>query len=446
MKFLSFFLTFLLLSFLVVEASFRQGELYEISGGSLSTDSGETIRAGQRVQVTGQDGWSYSYRLVDRNMQPTGPEYRSSKYWMERSARPVGINHLVESLVQEALSDGALQVGEIEPHCPGCEAERSLAPEVSLRPRSSPFRSTGSVDAGPSKTVGQAEAYFRCYQNNEGLMRDFTQRYRRSIQSASRALITEGESDLSAEEIEVLMSCLIFRESSHWVGRTSPSGAVGLGQFTGEAIDQVKTILNYSGRDNYDERIAIQRSEHEAGRLSQSELNSNIRMIESERRRYQRMTELQAIWNSIPMDSRPRANQITRNYLADNDNHQAVIALSTLLLRECQINLRDSSYEMTEQETLLACAGAYNMGLGGFSSNALSANGPHNVETWARNLSNSGARQAGETRNHVISIHRCVSGNENFPPCGTDAHYCQDLPRTNVCQQAGALRCSGECQ
>ena len=298
------------------------------------------------------------------------------------------------------------------------------------------------------KDEGETDRYFACYQKDTDLQMDYAGTYKNSIRRMSQVYGQQTGGSVRQGDMDTLMSCLIFRESAHWRGGTSSTGAQGLGQFTGVARDEVREIINYrpnSVRD-HDERIRERQSEREAGRIDQTELNRDIRSINAERRRHERLSELQRMWDAMPMSNRPSASQITSDFTGNNNNHEAIMAMSALLVRNCQIRLEDDGIEMDARTSLLACAGAYNMGVGGFMSNAIVRNGPQNLEGWLANLEDSNDPQANEAYNHLVSIHRCISDGENFPPCGTQSNYCSALPMANSCLRNADPQCLGECR
>ena len=174
-------------------------------------------------------------------------------------------------------------------------------------------------------------------------------------------------------------------------------------------------------------------------------MGTNLSIIDAERRVKERKEELQEYWNSLSLSSRPSAGQLNDSYMGNNNNHEAVIALSAMMVRNCMIRLQEEVDSMNSSDLMLACAGAYNMGVGGFKDNAISGSGEQSVEAWVANLKKSGHRQANETIGHVISIKRCSEEGANYPPCGTSSSYCTALPKADSCRLDPGLRCPGEC-
>jgi hypothetical protein len=421
----------------------QSGQVYKLAHGSIERIENTPVSKDTFIRVTAVQGWLVEYEVLDSNYRPVSSGNRSSKQWVDRAAQALSNEDAVKMALSVSQSADPNRPAQC---CEGTAMAASL--ESSIRPPPRPPALRGGTSPSSNlifKNLGSTDAYFQCYQTNQASHQQYTSRFRSSIGEVSR-VYAQSMPSVSTEDAQALMGCLIFRESAHWRGGTSRTGAVGLGQFTTVAINQVKDIINYSGRDNFDERVETQRAERAAGRIrSDDDLRSRINLIEAERRNHLRMVELRRLWESYPLANRPRANQINSNYLANNDNHQAIIALSSLLMRDCQIRLQHNGINMAEKDSLVACAGAYNMGVGGFSSNALSRDGPHNVSAWVENLRRSGHSQRNETINHVISISRCVDNAGNYPPCGTQANFCSDLPRANPCQDSHRPLCIGEC-
>lgn len=406
------------------------GELFRLSG-RLESLTGWNSESGQLVIVESREQWFTSYRVIGDGLSDSGPLLRSSNFWFDRRAQPVELpltevaKLVVSNLKKEpVLNSPSHCIPSIDSHSVSSEAQSDTIEFF--------------------KNLDQRRSYFQCYRSSH----ENNQRYRRHYEEGLET-IAQTYSQLfppqAANDIHALMSCLIFRESGGWQGGRSHTGALGLGQFTTIAMNQVKNIISYNGRDNFDQRIETQYSEHRAGRLSEQDLNANIRLIEAERRNYLRMSELKMMWENIPLQNRPTANDLNAEFFSNNENHQAIFALSSLLIRDCQIRADQANIVLDDQLSLLACAGSYNMGYGAFSSNALNRNSEsQGIEDWVENLRSSGHRQAQETSNHIISISRCTRRDENYPPCGTRVDHCQDLLFTNPCRDNARPLCSNE--
>lgn len=414
----------------------RTGYSYRLANGKLDTTSGESIPNGTSIVIEGSDSWSVSYRVLDEVGQPTGPVYVSSKQWVELTIRPLTIDDIVKGLI------GQSPTLMKEPQNP---TEVCIPNDVELPNQKEVQEETQTSSLGDFKSLENLDQYFACYKKNDDLNFAYLSSYKETLAMVSDHYEAHSADDKTREDTSALMSCLIFRESHHWDEKTSDTGAVGLGQFTSVAIDQVKKILSYRGKDNFDERVKTQEYEFSAGRLTEDELKENLSMIESERRNYERMTELQRLWTSYPLRNRPGPEQINSKFLGNNHNHQAVIALSSLLLRECELRFKQDEIKMDPKMSLFACAGAYNIGYGGFLDNAIERNGEQSLDSWINNLKQSGHRQSRETTNHLISIKRCIDKEENYAPCGTEGHYCKGLPKTNACTDNIRPLCSEEC-
>jgi len=438
-KFLS---TILLLSWALTsipswaQVPLEAGATYKISNGSIETTTNERVPINTLIKIESISGWRVEFRELGADLEPIGPIKTGSKIWVERSVAPVDVDDIINTIV--GINTHAKPDDLVD--CP---------PLTSLRPRPNPRRNSDGTETNQTlitKDQSSLDRYFSCYKKSTSLNEDYENSYRQSIQTISSEYHKILNEEVPLESVNTLMSCLIFRESALWEGGTSHSGAVGLGQFTSIAIDQVKDFIDFSGRDNFDQREQVQRDEHKAGRLSVSELNRNLSLIAIERRNYDRYAKVRDYWNALPINPKPKSSEINGQYLANNNNHQAVMALSSLIMLNCQIQLEHSEALMTQDQKLLACAGAYNMGVGGFSKNALGRNEDQGLNAWIENLKNSGDGQSNETINHLVSINRCQTNASNYPPCGTQSDYCKELPKANSCQDDIRPQCIGECK
>lgn len=418
---------------------------YRVANGSIETTSGDVINSGEYIKVVREhNSWAVAVRRLDSRLRPTGPELIASRRWTEAAVENLTIDEVV-AMVQN-VGEEVEEAGEPPCDCPPhgtvemtaqpTQEESTTALKSSPRPVPRPANlATAPISSYLIKTPEKVDQYFACHAYSEKMHLDYGGKYRNSIRRMSRAFAQTSGQNLNQDEVSTLMSCLLFRESWGWRGVSSGTGAVGLGQFTDIAINDVKDFISHEiSPGNYDRRDQVQRDEHAAGRLSASALRKNLASIDAERKNHERFNELRRLWDSIPMTNRPRPNQITESFMANNANHEAVIALSSLIVRNCQIRLEDQGYEMDAMTSLLACSGGYNMGPAGIKNEALGRKGgPQNLETWLKNLRNSGHRQRQETHNHLVSIHRCMSEGENFPQCGTSSNYCTALPMADQC-------------
>jgi hypothetical protein len=456
-------LLFLFASITSFSAELKRGDSYRLGKGRIETVTGEIIPNGTLIRIEKVEGWAVTFRVLNQNLEPIGPVHKASVTWVQTSIVELELDDVINTLANISTMAKA---PEIQQACPPEEklpltitvrprprptptptASISTPLEISIRPKERPNReAASSTPSAGIKRQADIEKYFACYQKSPSLTSTYQDSYKNSLRIVSDAYKKSTNISSSTEDINTIMSCLIFRESAHWDGGPSHTGAVGLGQFTSIAINQVKDIITYKGVDNFDDRIAIQRSEHRARRLKEADMKKNIAFIEAERKKHRRMVDLKKLWDSIPLKSRPKASEVNSTYLAKNSNHEAVIAMSSLLMRDCQIRLAEGNYNLTHSQSLLACAGSYNMGVGGFSSTALSRKGAQSLSAWVENLSKSNHSQKNETINHVISIYRCQSKDKNYPPCGTQVDYCSDLASTNPCQDNVGLLCVGECR
>jgi hypothetical protein len=444
---------------------------YRVANGSIETTNGTVINTGEYIQIVrDHNSWAVALRRLDERFRPVGPELIASRRWTEAAVVPLSIDEVVAMAI--SLDEEVAQAGEPPCDCPPggtieaaveqalletmnnplpVEATPTPSPQAvtrSLRPEPRPANLINRASAPPSsylvKSSEDVDQYFACHAYSQEMHLDYARQYRSSIQRMSRAYARASGESLNQEEVSTLMSCLLFRESWGWRGINSDTGAVGLGQFTGTAIDQVKTALSYDvkSHSHYDRRDQIQRDEHQAGRLTVRELEANLEAIDNERRKNERFRELQELWNAIPISNRPSPSQINRSFMSENANHEAVIALSSLVVRECQIRYRQAELGMDSMTSLLACSGGYNMGSSGFMSEALDRRGqPQSLERWLANLRGSRHDQRLETHNHLVSIHRCMSEGENFPQCGTRPENCTALAMADQCQHNADPEC-----
>ena len=438
------------------------GETYRVTSTLNSTNDGD-VEPGSLIRVSGtHQGWAYAVNRVGSDFVPQEKIIYISQDWLGRSVEPLGIDDVVRMVVStpqeiEEATDAPCECDhDVEAAVRLALEESPPIPQASgIRPVRRPDNLVTSQNV-PSfdlssyifKDEEEADQYFVCYQKDSDLQIDYAGTYKNSIRRMSRVYNQQTGGQVTQEDMDTLMSCLIFRESAHWRGSTSSSGARGLGQFTPDGRAEVKEIINYNPNNvrDHDDRIRERTAERDAGRISSAQLEQDIRTIEAQRRRHLRLTALKRMWEAMPMDSRPRAEDITADYTGNNSNHQAIMAMSALLVRNCQIRLDDRNYEMDARTSLLACAGAYNMGVGGFTENALVRDGPQTLDGWLENLRASDDGQSGETYNHLVSVHRCISDGENFPPCGTGQDYCSALPKADACQFNAHPKCLGECQ
>lgn len=434
------------------------GESYRVTS-TLQNTNGGSISVGTYIKVIGtHQGWAYGVQRLGDNFVPlTGTEYISQD-WTGRSVTPLTINEVVQ-MVQSAPAE-VDRVTEAPCDC-NREIENAIALALEETPptpvqRPAPVRPVARpVNLGAHtfstfifKDEDEADQYFACYQKDTDLQMDYAGTYKNSIRRMSRVYGQQTGGTVNQDDMDTLMSCLIFRESAHWRGTTSSKGAKGLGQFTPDGRAEVREILNYNPNNvrDHDDRIRERTGERDAGRISDAQLRIDIRNIEVQRKRHDRMVALKRMWEAMPMQNRPSADDITPEYTANNNNHESIMAMSALLIRNCQIRLENNNFDMDPRTSLLACAGAYNMGVGGFRDNALVRNGPQSLQGWLQNLRNSSDDQADETYNHLVSVHRCISDGENFPPCGTGQDYCTALPMADACQNNADPRCLGECR
>jgi hypothetical protein len=437
-KLLFFILLFSILEPIQADVEFNPGEDYIITGEGIVSFQEEFIAPKTRIRIQRVRDTSIDIEILSSNLTGTGQYHTISSSWLLRSTRELTTFELVSNAISVLLFPPIL---EIQPDC-SPEDSSQLAPVSSVRPPKRPL----DLTTGGTLVKGRFDvaSYFDCYRSNQNAHETYVDQYSSAIRRIS-STFSHDLPELSEEQTASLMACLLFRESAHWQGVTSDTGAVGLGQFTGIAINQVQSILRFEGRDNFNERRLVQRSELEARRIDQNEYENNLELIEAEERNYNRMTELKSLWNRFELRQRPSANQIDRSYLADNENHEAIFALSAILVRECQLRTQENNIAMNDRLSLLACLGAYNMGYGAFSSNAFNRSGEQSPQDWVENLLKSDHHQRQETANHLISIMRCSEPGSNYPPCGTRNTYCRELPNTNPCADQVGLLCSGEC-
>lgn len=462
------FLVTLLFCWSALAVDIQIGESYRVTS-TLETTNGGSISPGTYIKVVGTHrGWAYTVQRLGTDLVADGVNLHVSQNWASRSVTSLTLDEVVRIVAaapstvertmdapcecnREIENAVALALQESSPTIrPVARPENLSGPETpTIRPQIRPANvRSNTFDSFIFKDSDEADQYFACYQKDADLRLDYEGTYRNSIRQMSQVYGRQTEGAVAQADMDTLMSCLIFRESAHWRGGSSSSNAKGLGQFTSDGRAEVREILEYRPETirDHDDRIRERRGEREAGRISARQLEIDIQRIEAERVRHNRMTALKRMWEAMPMGSRPSASQITPDYTENNNNHEAIMAMSALLVRNCQLRLQDDGIQMDARTSLLACAGAYNMGVGGFKNNAIVRNGPQTLEGWLSNLRASSDGQSNETYNHLVSIHRCISDGENFPPCGTGADYCSALPMTDPCGLNADPTCLGECR
>ena len=100
-----------------------------------------------------------------------------------------------------------------------------------------------------TKSSDQLVPYFNCYRSTTAAHTAYVKKYQPSLRRIStiihKILVNEIQiPDIKQQDVEAVLSCLVFRESSHWQGIESDTGAVGLGQYTDPGISKVITILS----------------------------------------------------------------------------------------------------------------------------------------------------------------------------------------------------------
>jgi len=445
---------------------------YYIVNSTLDIAGGGEIPPGTLVMLSSSNEGRWDVSLQISGRDGLSEVKRVSQTWFEKSSTYFG--PVQEDVIEDAVSKAILETVDLSIQ-EALETElaplANCAPSSSIRPKPRPQRSepvisntrpvarpenlsvpltiNADLDALLFKSDSQKDAYLACYEAEPEYTDDYRRNYKNSISIVSRTAtsVANGASERIDEgDFNALLTCLVFRESAHFKGGSSHSGAVGLGQFTGIAVTELGNMLTHNVRDRSSlNEISELGRLWASGEVEEVDYQRSLSRVVSEMDMNSRRDEIRAFWEALPFD-KPAPSAITKSYLGDNDNHQIVIASSAAMLRDCSLRLRNERSSMNANLRLLACAGAYNMGVGGFKRNALSSNSNGGIEAWVENLRNSGSNQANETINHLISINRCIDKSNNYPPCGTRSSYCSELENTDVCSDSDALKCVGECR
>tara|TARA_Y100000780_G_scaffold159130_1_gene144136 strand:+ start:17989 stop:19350 length:1362 start_codon:yes stop_codon:yes gene_type:complete len=447
-----------------------QGDYY-IVNSTLQIAGGGEISAGTMVMLRSPEEGRWDVQLQVVNESGLEEPVRVSEEWFKKSSMyfgPIQQESQAQDAVLEDLTksiDTQIQLVQNEQMNP---TEKKCSPEVSLRPVARPAHIEQRAELGSTRPVPRPEAlqvdadleallfksdnekdsYLACYERERSYTDDYRNKYKNSIAVVSKAATTVAQGNgerIDEGDFNTLLTCLIFRESAHFEGGSSHSGAVGLGQFTGIAVKELKNMLNHSPRDSESlDQISELGNLWREGSIENIDYQRALASRVSNMNMRSRRDEIKAFWEALPFE-KPSSSQINKSYMGDNDNHEVVIAASAMMLRDCALRLKNERESMDANLRLLACAGAYNMGVGGFKRNALSRNSNGGIYAWVNNLKNSGSGQANETINHIISINRCIQKEKNYPPCGTRSSHCQELNQTEICSDPKALKCVGEC-
>ncbi len=418
---------------------------YFINGGTLSSQEGYVIPKNTYAQIMKENSWSVTIMVFNQKgiLLNNGRPITISKKWFYKASTDLSLEHFV-NLLAEGLNIESIQ----QKYCQ--ESAKQLGPLKKEEIKAGPLPEN-NMWTFLTKNPNELENFYSCYQKDRSALRDYSLYFRPSITEISEQYAKSSEG-INSEQVNAILGCLLYRESSHWKGKESHSGAVGIGQFTGTAINRVKSILTFKSKDTFQARLDSRYKKLREKKLSATkrrQLQRDINIINAEKARYMRFKKLQQYWKQLNLKKRPAARKLNHTYFADKNNHQSIIAMSSLLLLDCQIGFEQAEVKMSPKTALLACAGAYNMGAHGFFKNAINKRtlDQQNLQSWITNLESSHSPQKKETIGHLISIHRCSQKESNFPPCGTNHHYCKNLPLTNPCQSPDSLKCPREkCQ
>ncbi|OFZ26782.1 MAG: hypothetical protein A2381_06480 [Bdellovibrionales bacterium RIFOXYB1_FULL_37_110] len=100
-----------------------------------------------------------------------------------------------------------------------------------------------------SKSKDELDQYFACYRHNGQHHNDYLKTYRPALNKMSSMMynILANETNdpgVNEQDIDAVLKCNLYKESFHWRGIASPTGAQGLGQFTGDGLSKVNKILS----------------------------------------------------------------------------------------------------------------------------------------------------------------------------------------------------------
>ena len=330
-----------------------------------------------------------------------------------------------------------------------------------------PPSSSNDLYFGTYKSSKELEQYFSCYRKVEedGVddtihHKNYMSKYKTSIDRTINKFSEVNNFEFNSEEIKPIFKCLVMRESTQWSGVTSPTGAVGLAQFTNIAIDHVEGIFKAPETkiSKINEHIDyLEGYAKRKGKLTQT-LRRDYNTAKAMRAKFYRYEKIKNFYRQLRKDNPKLPNldvsdskidaKITKSVLKNNDNHEFIFALAMSKMMDCTEQLKPYFKDIKDNsmsKLFFACTIAHNIGISGFESAAMGKNKDTDVSDWIKNLDDSDYFQRKETINHIISIQRCFEGNTNYPQCGSDAGRCvkrdKSIKNTNHCNDARSFMC-----
>ncbi len=420
-------------------------------GSYLETLEGHRLTDQHFMMIEEDSSWAYKLRVYDRvsgQQLFNGQLLTTAKRYFDPSTKILDAEQVI-TLLKEV--EGASPEAELFLAMRGCcpEGKGDSSSTSGLAELGSGTLVTSSADL---KNQRELDSYFSCYQKKSKYQKRYTTGIKASIGRAVERYVQvmPKSLEMAEDEVKALFSCLIFRESAGWQGKSSPTGARGLGQFTTRTLKHLKKMLATKVEPNENIQKEVEKYRGLLARAKtkreRRRYRKDIEYLENRLRTNHRARVMQEYWRSL--GKRPALRQLNTTYVSLPGNHSVVMALSMLLIMDCQMTHQQNNLRLRGRKSFFACTGGYNMGTQGFYVHALrGGEGLQSMGTWIRNLERSRSGQKWETKKHIISVKRCAEKGKNFPMCGTQANYCQGkLPRANICQEDPSLLCeSKEC-
>ncbi len=292
--------------------------------------------------------------------------------------------------------------------------------------------------------------YVSCYQTNAELTDKFRKTYWPKIKEASR---------ISGVPTAVL-TCLLFRESSQWQNKTSPSGAIGIAQFkpnTKNFIDSMIQAKPYSIDQTNVIANNIQTFTNKNKNYISKELKDFEKMIRNNEiglntieQKIQRLEALKYL-STKTMFKNPEYFEMTRNiegWIADlektksklignniwnefyknsknkptalnvNSVNQSIIASAMYVnYLHSKVSEVNSNHKVTQFDSYLYAVGSYNDGLAGLDKDC---DFDKPIQSCLQKIKKKDA----ETYNHIVSMQNCMKPKSFEPMVDTQKRSC----------------------
>jgi hypothetical protein len=247
--------------------------IYNNNKGSLNTLQNVIIPNNSYLQIVKNNHPFVTVKAYDKDGTKLfeGRDLEIAKYWFDKSVTVSSFNDVVE-LISEPLNIVPAHEMSLE-DCLRTNNSTDLIRTVA-----------GSPSIRLSDDLGE---YFSCYQKKTSAITRYTSKISPAIKKVTDNYGRVWQTPLPSAEFETLLSCLIYRESSHFTGNSSPSGAVGIGQFTHTAIKHLKKILTVNLQTNFESRLAPRIQQLNQGSISETtrrKLNKEVSLIKAEQR------------------------------------------------------------------------------------------------------------------------------------------------------------------